>query len=1212
MDRITRFSLKNAAAVILLVVLVTAGGLWSAMQLKKETMPDIAIPIVAVVTPYPGAAPGDVYDQVTKPLEKALRGVEGIKQVSAQSNDSVSIVVTEFSFSQDMDEAEANVNKVLATVKLPENTIAPTVSRISFGSAPIMKLAVIAENDADTAALRTDVRDRIIPALQGVQGVGEAKIAADSPEVIKIELDQEKLDDEGLTASGVIDQLKAANLSFPVGTVDLGKSTEPIRVGGSIESVDDVEDFSVAVYPDQNKIMGDAFAQIGEGMGALGSAVGALGQGMGQGFSALGSGMGELGSATGEVAMQAGMINGIQQIQSQMYSLKYDTLPQLKAAASSMPTATPGYDEAQAQLQGQIAQIEAALPGMKAASDSLQTQVTASQKKMQAQAASVGAGGAAGGVSSMAGMSAPSGGSASASSKSSTPKVAIGMVRLGDVAKVTYAPLDGSVGSRANSKNAVLIDIVKTQDSNTVDISTAVETELESLSEGFPGSGAKIETVYDASTGINASVDGMLREGLLGALFAVIVIMVFLRNWRATIIAAVSIPLSILIAMVFLKQTDVTLNVMTLGGLTVAIGRVVDDSIVVIENIFRHLQRGETPNSELIRKATSEVASAITTSTLTTVAVFLPLGLVTGVIGKIFLPFAITVALSLLASLLVAITVVPLMAKWFLLKGKMPVEPTDESKPMALYRRGLAWSLGHRWIVVAAAVVMFAGSLALIPLIGTGFVPEAKEKYIQVDVTYPEGTKAAEVDKTVLGIEKALSSEKDVDFYQSTVGGSSTSVSMSGGLGGSNTAALYVRLGTSASMDEVIASLEKKTESLGSEGVDIAFNRIDASGTNSSLELIITGDKLADIQSASDTVEKALADVPGLVNVKSNLGVARKQLVVDVDQAKAAKYGLNAAMVAGTVRGYVAEQKAGTIKVKGQPTDVYYVLALDPLKRAEEMRKLELTTPLGKTIKLSTIAAVNETESPVAILTRNTAEFAAVSARITERDTGSVITAVNEKVATLDLPEGVKTETGGTAEQMNESFSQLGIAMIIAIGAVYLVLMIAFGEAVAPLAIMFSLPLAVVGGLIGLLITDLPLDIPAMIGALMLIGIVVTNAVVLVDRVRQKQSAGMDRTSSLLEAGSTRMRPILMTAIATIMALAPLASGFAEGALISQSLAVIVIGGLTTSTLLTLIVVPVAYDLLEGAKERIFGKGDHSDAPETDPTPDGGLTPEAA
>ncbi len=266
--------------------------------------------------------------------------------------------------------------------------------------------------------------------------------------------------------------------------------------------------------------------------------------------------------------------------------------------------------------------------------------------------------------------------------------------------------------------------------------------------------------------------------------------------------------------------------------------------------------------------------------------------------------------------------------------------------------------------------------------------------------------------------------------------------------------------------------------------------------------MIVTGDDLADIRTASDTIEKALKDQSGLTNVKSNLGTARKQVVVDVDQTKATEYGLNAAMVAGTVRGFVADQKAGSIKVAGQPTDVFYSLTLDPVAKAEEMRKLKLTTPLGKTIKLSKIAKVEETDSPVAVLTRDGTEYASVSGRITERDTGSVIKAVEAKVATLKLPAGVTVETGGTAEQMNESFSQLGVAMLIAIGAVYLVMIIAFGEAVAPLAIMMSLPLAVVGGLVGLFLAGLPLDIPAMIGALMLIGIVVTNAIVLVDRVQ--------------------------------------------------------------------------------------------------------------
>ncbi len=1180
MDKITRFSLKNAAAVILIALLVTAGGIWSTMQLKKESMPDIDIPVIAVVVPYPGAAPGDVYDNVTEPLEKALRGVAGVKQISAQSGDSVSMVVAEFGYSEDMDAAEQEITRVVQTVKMPENAIDPKVSRISFGSAPIIKLAIVGAGGTGEA-LRTDVRDRVIPALQGVEGVGEARLAADSPKSIRIELDPERLKDEGLTADGVIQQLQAANLSFPIGAVDLGKTSQPIRVGGTIDSVKDIENFQIAVYPNQNEIMGDAFAQIGEGMGALGQAVGGLAKGMGTGFSALGQGMGQLGSATGEVAMQAGLINGMQQLQAQVYTMKYDTLPAMKSAASSMPTNTPDY----AKLQGQIAGIEQAIPGMEAAIDGMQAQVTTSQKKLQAQAKS---GSSSSNSSSMSsgggGMPASSGGSSA-----SEVKVTIGRVKLSDVADVTYAPTAGSVGSRADGRPAALIDIIKSQDANTVDVSEKVMAEMKRL-EGEMPPGTVVKTVYDSSVAVNASVDGMFREGLLGALFAVIVILLFLRNWRATIIATVSIPLSILIAMVFLRLSGVTLNVMTLGGLTVAIGRVVDDSIVVIENIFRHMQRGDTPNAELVRVATKEVSSAITTSTLTTIAVFLPLGLVTGVIGKIFQPFAITVALSLAASLLVAITIVPLMAKRFLLRAKVPADHGTDSKPMALYTRVLEWSLGHRWIVVAAAVALFVGSLALVPLIGTGFVPDTKEKYVDIGVTYPEGTKATEVDKAVRVLEAALARSGDVEIYQSTVGVSNSNVGMSSGLGGSNKSSTYVKLKGDANMDEFIAAMESKSDRLEKDGVTVEYQRVSASGTNSELELVVIGNSLADIRSASDTIEEAMNDVPGLENPRSNLGTSRKQLVVDVNQAKAAKYGLNAAMVAGTVRGYVAEQSAGSVKLKGEPTDVVYVVALDPVKRAEEMRALKLSTPLGKNIRLDKIAKVEDTASPVAVLTRDGEQYASVSARITERDSGSVIKAVNAKVATLDLPKGIKTETSGAAEQMNESFSQLGVAMLVAVGAVYLVMIIAFGEAIAPLAIMMSLPLAVVGGLVGLFIAGVPLDVPAMIGALMLIGIVVTNAIVLVDRVQQKRRAGMTRHDALIEAGQTRMRPILMTAVATIMALAPLASGFAEGALISQGLAVIVIGGLTTSTMLTLIVVPVAYDLLEGGKERVFGR----------------------
>ena len=815
MDRITRFSLKNGAAIVIIAILVMVGGLWSAANLRKESMPDVNIPVVAVVTPYPGAAPADVYDNVTEPLEKALRGVAGVKKVSAQSNDSVSMVVAEFSYSQDMEKAETDVTKAITGIKLPENSVKPTVSRISFGSSPVLKIAVMSD-EKNAESLRTSVREDVLPALKGVEGVGDARLAADAPYAVRIQLDPKKLKKKGLTAESVVQQLQAANLSFPVGAVDLGKTQEPIRVGGTMDSVKDVKNFKVAVYPNQNAMMGEAFAQIGQGMGSLGKAVGGLAQGMGSGFSAVGQGMGALGAgvgqvgqATGQVAMQAGLINGIQQIEGQMYSLKYDTLPALKAAASQVPV---GYAAVRPDPGADRPDRGRGDPWHAEDIKNMQSQITASQQQLAKQSKNQPKAPAA----SSSGMRMPSGGMSMPSSSASgmTPKITT--VKLSEVAKVTYGPADGSVGSRANGYPAALIDVIKAQDANTVQVTGKVRDEMDKLAKDLPGV-AKVEYVYDAAHGINASIEGMLREGILGAIFAVIVILLFLRNWRATLIAAVSIPLSILIAMAALGQTGITLNVMTLGGLTVAIGRVVDDAIVVIENIFRHLQGGAPRDAETIRKATAEVSSAITSSTLTTVAVFVPLGLVSGIIGKIFQPFAWTVGISLLASLLVAVTVVPLMAKWMLLRGKLPKhrdEVADPSRSTVFYRGLLGWSLDHRWAVVAIAVALFVGSLALLPYIGTGFVPETKEKYLTASVEYPEGTKSEVVDKTVAKVERVLGNTKDVDFYQVTVGSTSSNVGMGSELGGTNKAQLFVRLDPEADTEKVMRVLRAKTAAL--------------------------------------------------------------------------------------------------------------------------------------------------------------------------------------------------------------------------------------------------------------------------------------------------------------------------------------------------------------------------------------------------------------
>jgi HAE1 family hydrophobic/amphiphilic exporter-1 len=1213
-DRITRFSLKNAAVVIIIALLLLGGGVYSAAQLKKETMPDINIPVVAVVTTYPGAAPNDVYENVTKPIEQAVQGVSGVQKRQSTAADSVSVVVVQFGFSADMDKAENDVKKAIEGVKLPENAEASQVKRISFGSSPILKLAVV--NDSSTeVALRSSVRDTMLPALKGVAGVGEATIASDAENKVRIVFDPAKLRKHKLTAEQVTQQLQGANLSFPVGSVDVGTESQPIRVTGTLGTVDQLKEFSVAVYPDQSAVFGDAFKKIGKGFGALGSAMGALGSGMGQ----LGSGMGQLGAGIGTVGKMTGTVAQLQGMQGALSQL---TVP-LNNAQVAKAQATKRYEAAQAVLDetdpplpsdydkklaqqrsdeasAAIKTANMTIAALAPQAAQLQAAIAELQGQLMASKSSGGSSSSGGSMSSGGGsMSGSSGGSSSLKVKASDAKIKL--IKLSDVASVTYGPGPDTVGSRFNSKPGALIDIVKSQDANTIDVAKGVRKEMEKLAPQLPA-GMKIEYVYDASDGINLSVKGMLEEGLLGALFAFIVILLFLRNWRSTIIAIISIPLSVLTCLVALNQAGITLNVMTLGGLTVAIGRVVDDSIVVIENIYRHLARGDERTPETIRVAVSEVSSAITSSTLTTVAVFLPLGLVTGVIGKIFQPFAITVALALLASLAVAVTVVPLVAKWTLLGAK--VKHVEEGSGLAvwLYKRTLGWCLDNKAAVLIGALAMLIASLALVPLIGTGFVPESKEKYVTLNLEYPEGTKAAKVDGTMRAIERILAKDSQVAHYDASTGGSG-GFTFSAGVQGTNQGQMFMRLKKDVkSAQAFVEKLRTEVKQFEPDGAKITIAALDASGGDNSIEVDLTGANKADLAEAAVVVTKAMRQLGGLENVTNNVTAARSQIAIDVDQKAAAKQGMVAGSVAGTVRSLVAEQDLGTMKVDGKDTSIVYALKLDPIEYVAEIEDTMLDTPMNKKNRLSSIASVQETASPVSVLTKEGAQYAAVTGSIAAKDTGKVIANAKAAIAELKLPAGVTATVGGTADDMNQSFSQLGLAMIIAIAAVYLVMVIAFGEAVAPLAIMFALPLAIIGGLFGLFIMHLPLDIPALIGALMLIGIVVTNAIVLVDRVQQKRRAGLPMREALQDAGATRMRPIFMTALATIFALVPLASGFAEGALISQSLAVIVIGGLTTSTVLTLVVVPVAYSLLEGWREKLLG-GRHEPEPPGDAEP---------
>ncbi len=1161
MSLFTRFSLKNVSAILILCVLVVFGGIYSAFTLKKETMPDISIPIVSVITIYPGASPGDVQDKITKPLESLVLGVSGIKSVNSTSSENYSTIIAEFDYSADMKEMQRRVEEAVKGAKLPDNVDVPKIMRIDFSSMPILSLS-ISNNKLSPEELEQQVRENILPSISGIDGVGQVQLASEAQKAVYIKLIPDKLKEYNLTAQTVSQLLQANNVSFPAGSLSLNDTVQPVRVTGKFNSLDELKNMSLPVIPNTQAMMSSAFTQMGQGVADLGKTMGQ----MGQGFNA-----------------QIQLISAIQETQSKLVASKF-ALNEANQTLNN-PNATAAQKQA---ASAAVQQSSVAVKMTEAALEQMQKQLKDLQSKMSPAA------GANPGAGAVPGSSTNPGAATQGAAPSAS---ALKQITLSDIAEITVGTDKISSYSRTNGNPSVVLQVMKTQESNTVDVSDAVKEKLDTVKNSLPG-GTEASIILDQADYVNESINGMLREGLLGALFAFLVILLFLRNFRTTIIACISIPLSVLITLAVLKQFDITLNILTLGGLSVAIGRIVDDSIVVIENIYRRLQSEDVRNAELLKLATKEVASAITSSTLTTVSVFLPIAFVGGLAGVMFKPFALTLAAAMLSSLLVAITVIPVLSKVLLLKSKK-IGHSDfhEGKLMKMYEGLLSWSLNHKAIALLVAFVLFIGSLSLIPFIGTSFVQEQKENYVSITMDYPAGTDVKIINDKALEIEKTLSEVGGIEKYQTTVGSSGANVMSA--LMNSGSGSIMVQLKADTSIDKTIKELKEKIPAVSGKGkFTIQQSNPNGGGMNSvnNIEVDITGNSSDKIKEAAVLLTRELSSVKGLEEVSNNLNESKPEISITVDQEKASEMGLPAAQVGMAVSGLLNNSTVTNIPVDNKTLDVLVGLKLDPVSKLDDIKNIELTSQTGETVKISDIADVREVPGPVSIFSLDGKEYAKVTGKITQKDTGAVSKNVQEKINSLQLPEGVEIKMGGITEMMGDTFTQMGFAMVVAIFLVFIVMLIALGSASAPLAILVSLPLAAIGGLAALFISGLPLDMPSMIGALMLIGIVVTNAIVLVDRVQQKRKQGMAVRESLMEAGKIRMRPILMTAIATIAALIPLSAGLSKGSTMSQSLAVIVIGGLTTSTFLTLVIVPVVYEALENLKSRIFGK---DAAPET-------------
>jgi HAE1 family hydrophobic/amphiphilic exporter-1 len=780
------------------------------------------------------------------------------------------------------------------------------------------------------------------------------------------------------------------------------------------------------------------------------------------------------------------------------------------------------------------------------------------------------------------------GGNASVGSTSGAANApGIPTVKLSEIAKIEVIGQAESI-SRTDGKESIGISIVKSNDANTVDVVKAVKDKAEELQTQFKN--AELTVLLDQGKPIQDSVNTMLFKAMFGALFAILIILLFLRDIRSTIISIISIPLSLLIALTALNMMDITLNMMTLGAMTVAIGRVVDDSIVVIENIYRRLTlKGEKlKGRDLIREATREMFIPILSSTIVTIAVFLPLALVSGMVGELFMPFALTMVFALLASLIVAVTIVPMLAHTLFRKG-LKNKQNHEEKPGKMaeaYKRLLNWTLSHKLITVGVAVLLLVGSLFLYPFIGASFLPEQQDKYVTITYSPETGALREDVEKEALVAEKWLLTQPGLEKMQYSIGGSNPLSSMGGG--SSNSALFYIEYNEDTK--DFTKVKEQLVEGLKKEVTVGTWNELDMSGGlgGSSLSLSIYGDNVDQIKPVSDEILKLVeADTESFEKADTTLSDTYGQYTLVADQEKLSSLGLTAGQLAMTLSPARERPVLTEVDIDNKTYKVYVETDKKTFTSIADIENEKVTSPLGIEVPIKDVAKVEEGTSPNSIMRIDGKVVVQVSANILASDVQKASSNLQANIDKLDLPDGVEVKFGGTTEQINDTFTQLGLAMLAAIAIVYFVLVVTFGGGLAPFAILFSLPFTVIGIMVGLFVAGGTLDVSAMMGGLMLIGIVVTNAIVLIDRVIHKEKEGMPTREALLEAGATRLRPILMTALATIGALLPLVTGLEESAgIISKGLGITVIGGLISSTLLTLVIVPIVYEFLMKFKKK--------------------------
>ena len=1150
MSFLTRLSLKNRALIALISVVAIIFGIIGAGALKQELFPSLENPQATVTASYEGATPEAVEQEVTDPLEGALTALPEVEDMTSTSSAGSSSITVSTKYGEDSDDVVKALQRAVSQIQatLPDG-VEPNVNTMGTDDIPVLALSVTSGADEDKLA--ANLNDIAEPELKKIDGVSQVMIAGAKSKQVEITIRQDDLEDEGANLDEIAGVLQSNGIPTSAGQLKTTDGSAPVEVGTRIRSVDAIKDL---------------------------------------------------------------VING-----------KDDP------------------------------------------------------------------------------------------------------IKLSDVADVKIANEPVESISRTNGQPSLSVSIMKESDANTVDVSDAVAEKLPDLEKSM-GENTEFVSAFDQAPFIEQSIHDLLVEGGLGLFFAVLVILVFLLSVRATIITAISIPLSLLIAMVGLWMGGETLNMLTLGALTISIGRVVDDSIVVIEAIRRRHASGGEKFANILA-AVSEVSGAITASTLTTVAVFLPLAFVSGQTGEMFRPFALTATIALLSSLFVALTIVPVLAYWFLRQreakvkltraekaeirrnrkgmlsdwrtekkaekkaskkqniltsgrhdetaeastagtavsaGAAPAGPrygaadeeageVDELAGMhspvtrlqKTYMPVISFSTKHPVAMILIAILILAGTGAMIPQLKTELFGDTGQDSLQVAQTFDPGTDLDEASKQAEPVEKILEDNSDVESYQLSIGGTSFGFTDDSSITGT----YIVNSKSGVSAQSISSKLQEEFDELKDVGQVEVQSQSSMPGAQT-IDVTLSASDTEELDDATKAVTDKLEGVSGTQSVTSDVEAVQPVIEVKVDHKKAAEENLTEASIGQYVQRAMHGQNIGEVVIDNVSHSVLLfdrnADTVDKLRDLKIPGKPKETTPAAgdagaagagdagaagagdagagdagagagadgagagagggdagaagdpgaiagapaptsepRFITLDDVAEVKEIKTAPTIRHTDSQRSTTVSVTPEGDDLGTVSTAVETALADVDVPDSVSIDTGGATQEQNEAFSQLGLAMLAAILIVFVIMVATFKSLLQPLILLVSIPFAATGSIALSLLTDTPLGLTSMIGLLMLIGIVVTNAIVLIDLINHFRARGVDLRAAIVHGARLRYRPILMTAAATIFALVPMALGLTGGGVfISKPLAIVVIGGLVSSTLLTLILVPVLYLLLEGAKER--------------------------